>query len=111
MRSKSYKITAGQRPIKSKVGDCKKGERPVGSPQFGKKALNLAIKDTFSNNLFSRRVVAVRDYWFHENVYYSSPGQTGTGIWVYDVALIKLDEMLDTFTPVSYTHLTLPTKA
>ena len=42
----------------------------------------------------------VRRYWYHENTYYSDEDGTGSGVWVYDIALIKLQEMIWDFMPI-----------
>ena len=52
------------------------------------------------SHIFFRKVVSIRQYWFHKNTYYSDPDKSGRGVWVYDIALLKLSEMITTFTPI-----------
>ena len=41
------------------------------------------------------RYFRVRQYWIHEDVNFTKQDSTGNGIWEYDVALLKLNEMIN----------------
>ena len=46
-----------------------------------------------------RQEVPIRKYWFHKNTNYDDKDNTG-GVWVYDIALLKLDYMIKDFIPI-----------